>query len=126
MSWLATFFAARIAPAVTGIGAKAIAIAVAATIGIIALALGVWAIRHDARMDERRVWEAKMARIEAAEAIRAGKVAQEAAALAAAERAALESELALAHETLARITDHLTARSRVIAYPKAIIQELNR
>lgn len=110
----------------TGIGARAIALAVAATIGATLLGGGIWWMRHDARMDERRAWETKMARAKAAEAATAAENARKASEVAAAERAALESELALAHEAVESIGKQLAGAPRTIAYPRAIIPELNR
>lgn len=117
---------AGISSALSGVLAKAIALAVAATVVVGGIAFAVWAIRHDARMDERREWQEKMARAEAAARATAAENARKASEVAAAERAALESELALAHEVVERIGKQLASRPRVPAYPKAIIQELNR
>jgi hypothetical protein len=121
-----TFILARILPLLSGVGIRAIAMGVAATMLFAALGYGVWAIRNDARMDERREWQDRMAAAEAADRATAAKRAAEATALAAAERAALESELALAHEAVERIGKQLASRPRVVAYPKGIIAELNR
>lgn len=116
----------RAAAAVTGITFKAVALAISVAFVCGMIGYGLWWIDNNATKRTNADWEGRMARAEAAERGLAAEKARLASEVAAAERAALESELALAHETLARVTDQLAARSRVIAYPKAIIQELNR
>jgi hypothetical protein len=121
-----TILWARLMQKVTGPAMQAIGIAIAVAVVLAAIVGGAWWLRWDAARDRDRVWEAKMANARvAAQAVNvlrerkrqqvAIENAQEwAAALAEAEKARLEIET------------KLSARKRVVVYPKEIIPELNR
>jgi hypothetical protein len=126
MTWLLALIPGRVLAALTGIGAKAIALAVCATIIFGGIGYGLWWIRNDGYQDGRREIQAEMDRAAAIERAQASKKAREAAEVAAAERAALESELAVSHEAVERIGKVLALTPRKPVYPKAIIPELNR
>lgn len=110
----------------SGITAQAIGIAVAVAVAVALVIGGIWWLRHDARMDERATWETRLAQAEAkaeadarereraSEALGKERADEWAAALAASDAARAEAEAKLA------------TRKRVIAYPKEIVEALNR
>ena len=116
------FLKARALAALTGIAAQAIAGAV-----VVALVVGgVWWLRHDARMDERALWETRMAHARIAEQAKAASRQRASEDIAAKRRAELELERDQAQAVAADLQSKLSTRGRVIVYPKDIVKALNK
>lgn len=119
---------AKVAGWLGGVGAQAIA-------GAVALALivgGVWWLRMDARWDERAHWERRQlaARLADQMKLRARKAAQDVVAAKAAE--ALRNELELARQQVGELEAKLSARpdvkdgKRVVVFPADMIGAINK
>lgn len=107
----------------TGIAAQAIAVATAVAL----IVAGICALRHDARMDERTTWENRMvaARLQAFAAARVRD--QKAQAIATQNAAVWQAQVAASEAAKQEAEAKLEAmRARVIAYPKDIVEALNR
>lgn len=112
----------RIAAWFTGVAAQAIAAAV--VVGLITGAV-VW-LRHDARMDERAHWEKRMASARFADQMKAigrERIRQEVALKNAEEAAKAQAQ---AESDKQEVSVKLSARKRVIVYPKEIVEALNK
>jgi hypothetical protein len=114
---------ARIFGALTGVAAQALmVVAIVAT-----LALGLWWLRHDARMDERASCTADMNNAEIADLRQSLGKLRESEALALKEREAWERSLMESEGARQSLMEALQVRKvRVIVYPKAIVRALNK
>ena len=116
-----TALSARAIAWVTGIGAQAIAVAVA-----VALVIGgIWWLRYDARMDERRAWETRMANARVADQIKAmfRERKRQDAARKAADEAARAAELA---EAAAKEAEAGLPTKRLIVWPVDVVRAINK
>jgi len=107
----------------SGVAAQAIYIVAGACV----LVLGLFWLRHDARLDERKTWELRMAEAEQLQLLEVRKREREAEAIGRRAEKDLLNEL----DALTTINDKLEAKLRAIpvrtvCYPKDIIKELNR
>ncbi len=133
LAGLWAFLSSRTPLAVAGPFAKAIAATAAAAVIVIGIGAGLWWMRHDARMDERAAWEAKLriARLQALERLQSRQRASEAVGQARAREAAQEQERARAR--IAELEWLLATRPpqpaggrRTVCYPKEIARKLNQ
>ena len=107
----------------TGVAAQAIYIVA----GIAVVALGLAWLRHDARLDERRTWELRMANARIAQGIETRRREREADAIGRRAERDLTNELDALEAINAKLEAKLAAIPiRTVCYPRDIIKELNR
>lgn len=108
--------------ALSGVLAQAIAVCVM----VLALFIGIWWIRHDARMDERRAWEARMATARAAQLVIRNRQRAKSEEIAQKNASEWAQELVLSAASRRDLEDQLARRVRTVCYPKDIIKALNK
>lgn len=112
----------------SGVAAQAVYIVA----GIAVVVLGLFWLRHDARLDERRAWDLRMANARIANGIATRKRERDSYELGNKAERALGEELDLAaaeNEKLLKRIREIPASCngvRPVCYPAAIIKELNR
>jgi hypothetical protein len=107
----------------SGVAAQAIYIVA----GISALVLGLFWLRHDARLDERKTWELRMANARIAAGIETRRREREADAIGRRAEKDLTTELDALEAINAKLEAKLAAIPiRTVCYPRDIIKELNR
>jgi hypothetical protein len=130
MSVLATIAGTWLWQRLTGVGAQALAVSIAATAVVALVAGGLWWLRHDARMDERMArdahWESRLAnqRFQALAAQQARQRRSE--EIAGQQAQAYATEIEHARSRAVELEQQLAKRPRTLAYPKDIIPRLNQ
>jgi len=105
-----------------GVTAQAIAVAVA-----VALVIGgIWWLRHDARMDERASWEARLTTAKLQAVLKARERERQSQAIATQEAGVWQAMLAASEAASAEAEAKLASRARVVCYPKEIVRALNK
>ncbi len=107
----------------SGVAAQAVYIVA----GVCVLVLGLFWLRHDARLDERHVWELRMANARIAAGIETRRREREADAIGRRAEKDLTNELDALEAINAKLEAKLAAIPvRTVCYPKEIVRELNR